>query len=212
VSLISKVMDTLRFLGGHGVEIERSTWEREYERGTWAYLHGLDQYPRYCVLAGYVRCLGAQRRILDVGCGDGALEHVLAQDGFARYVGLDLSEQALSTARAAAGSGATYVQGDAATWQPDGTFDVIVFNEVLYYFYEPLAVMRHYEAALAPGGVFVVSMYRRGGTTRRLWSMLVGGYPCLHETRLQSGSRGSWVVGVLGRPGATVETVLKPPA
>jgi len=44
---------------------------------------------------------------------------------------------------------------------PDEKWDVILFNEVLYYTFDPVLVLSKFEKALTPGGTFVISMYKR---------------------------------------------------
>jgi SAM-dependent methyltransferase len=210
VSLVSKLRNTAYLLRGHGIEISQQTWEDEYERGDCEYMHNLEQLARYHVLAGYVGWLRPNSVILEVGCGDGILHRLLAAVGYRRYVGLDLSARALAAAQAQAGAHATFVQADASIWEPTDTFDLVVFNETLYYFYDPLAVLRRYEAALVPDGLFLVSMYWRAGSMRRLWRKVARRYPCLHQTRLRSGASGHWVIRVLGRPGATPAQLAAP--
>jgi SAM-dependent methyltransferase len=202
MGLVAKIRNTLRFLQGHGVGVSHATWQREYQSGHWEFLRGLDQYPRYCVLAGYARAFAPAGCVLDIGCGNGVLERALS-DHCSQYVGIDLSENALAAAVKLAGPRATFVHADALTWNPIDTVDVIVFNEVLYYFQDPVSVLRRYENYLRPGGVFLVSIYWRRGSTYAIWSRIARQYNCLHETRIQSGPTGSWVVRVLGRSDQT---------
>ncbi len=205
----SKLRNTAYLLGGHGIEFSKDTWEREYGRGDWNYLHGLDQWPRYVILAGYLTYLRPGAEILDVGCGDGVLQRLLARDGYRRYLGVDLSERAVQVASQGADERTCFQQCDAATWQPPGRFDVIIFNEALYYFYHPADVLKAYEPALFDDGFFVVSMYLRAGNTRRIWNRIVRNYACLHQTVVSSGRRNRWMIRVLGRPGQTLESIQK---
>lgn len=66
-------------------------------------------------------------RSLDVGCGTGGLVCHLAERGW-RASGVDIASNAIATARSAAarlGLEADFSVGDAATWRPNGTFDLI---------------------------------------------------------------------------------------
>lgn len=198
----SKVRNALAFLRGHGVELTKDTWEREYEHGDWKYLHSLEQLPRYSTLVGYIHQLKPRGAVLDVGCGDGLLQRLLAPYGYERYLGLDLSDAAIAAAGEATDERTHFQQCDAATWNPAELFDIIVFNEVLYYFHDPLVVARRYERALRPNGVFLVSIYWQMGNTRSFWRQLARRYACLHRAHIVSGERYRWEIRILRPPDA----------
>jgi SAM-dependent methyltransferase len=212
MSLVSKLRNTAYLLAGHGVEFTRGTWDEEYRTKQWDYLHGLDQRPRYHVIAGYIDHMKHGASVLDVGCGEGILLRALGPNSYSRYVGIDLSEVAIASARAIGGERSAFYCADAADWPPADRFDVVVFNEAVYYFYEPLDILTKYERVLQSGGLFIVSMYSRGGNTRRIWQKLSRAYPFLHSTRLTCGSgtaSHSWVIRVLSPASAvSAEPVL----
>lgn len=211
--VLAAVRNTLTLLSGRGVEISKDVWEREYQDGAWDYLHGLDQLARYSVLCGYLRYLRPAAALLDVGCGDGALPQYLGREHYSEYLGLDLSEQAVAAASARLGDAHTRFEAvDAANWTPRGQFDVVVFNEALYCFADPVAALRRYEVALRPDGYFIVSMYWRAGNTWPIWKNIARTYPTLHQTQLRSGAQGNWLIRVLGRPGATSAALRRAPA
>lgn len=197
MTLISKLRNTAFLLSGRGIEFSRATWDEEYRTNQWQYLHDLDQLPRYGVVAGYIRHLRPGASVLDVGCGDGILLEALSRGTYSSYVGLDLSEVAINAAKALTSDRSTFHCGDAAVWKPDGKFDIIVFNEAVYYFYDPLAILSRYETALTRDGLLIVSMYSRGGNTARIWRKLCRSYACLHTTKLKCGSSHAWAVSVL---------------
>jgi len=139
------------------------------EAGPWGFLRRLDAVPQRGVIAGYLQHLAPSGRILDVGCGEGL---VLGHLGpCVDYVGVDLSEDAIARARSAFGArpSTAFHVADASAFEPAGHFDIIVFNESLYYFEDPAAVVARYERALRPGtGKMIVSMYD-APTTARTW-------------------------------------------
>ena len=117
--------------------------------------------------------------------------------GYRRYHGIDLAQAAIDSAAPRADERTTFAAADAETYAPSGRFDVIVFNEVVYYFREPLATLQRYESALATEGAFVVSTFR----SRRADAIarrLLGRYRLLEETTV-SNRKGAWVVRVLAR-------------
>jgi 2-polyprenyl-3-methyl-5-hydroxy-6-metoxy-1,4-benzoquinol methylase len=140
--------------------IDQATWDREYAAGEWSKLGKLDEMPRYALVSGYIRTIGATASVLDVGCGEGNLSRWLFESGNRRYMGVDVSRIAILEARAHSSNEAQFEVADAATFDPGEQFDVIVLNEVLYYMAEPEAVLARYESFLAPGGVLIISMYR----------------------------------------------------
>jgi 2-polyprenyl-3-methyl-5-hydroxy-6-metoxy-1,4-benzoquinol methylase len=140
--------------------IDQATWDREYAAGEWSKLGKLDEMPRYALVSGYIRTIGATASVLDVGCGEGNLSHWLFESGKRRYVGVDVSRIAILEARARSSNEARFEAADAATFDPGEQFDIIVLNEVLYYMPEPEAVLDRYASFLAPGGVLIISMYR----------------------------------------------------
>ena len=104
-------------------------------------------------------------RVLDVGCGEGALGAALKQAGATCVVGVEQDASAAAVARERLDS---VVVGDAdAVDVPTGPFDWMVFADVLEHLPDPDAVLGRYIRALAPGGSVVVSL-----PNYRFWSVL----------------------------------------
>lgn len=99
------------------------------------------------------------KRILDVGCGDGALTRFLAHEG-AVATGIDVSETRLADARAAeAVAGADYREGRGEKLPfPDASIDGVVYNNALHHVPVDAMAAALAEAArvLKPGGRLVV--------------------------------------------------------
>lgn len=122
-----------------------------------------------------VRCLTQKfpraGRFLDLGCGNGELAHVLAEEGFSgEYVGMDVSRPLLetSTAQSTTGLAVRFVTGDLASpdWSAgltQGNSDVITAFAVLHHLPSRelrLAVLRQIRSLLAPGGKFYHSQWQ----------------------------------------------------
>ena len=180
---------------------EPTTWDAEYSAGRWDYLGDPEEEPRYAILATLIAHDGERRSILDLGCGTGILHRHVAAGAIERYTGVDVSAEAVARAAEEATEGAEFLAADIRTWQPDGDYDVIVFNEVLYYLREPRDVLRRYAGHLTHGGTLLVSMYvpspvraphwrRRAG---RIWRIVGRDFEVLSKIRLEvPAARRSW--------------------
>jgi 2-polyprenyl-3-methyl-5-hydroxy-6-metoxy-1,4-benzoquinol methylase len=176
----------------------RQQWDAEFANGRWSYLNGLAESSRYSVITGYCHCLKPGARILDLACGEGVLRERLSADRFSCYVGLDISLAAVQRARCRAPQDAqtAFVVADVGTYSPAVLpWDVIVFNECLYYFADPLSVATRYRAALAADGLMVVSM-NVTVETKKIWKALDAAYPVVDGITLKHVSWLPWVVKV----------------
>ncbi|MEM5299208.1 class I SAM-dependent methyltransferase [Burkholderia sp. JPY481] len=186
-----------RILPAHSVSISDATWNQAYGSGTWDYLGTTPEIARYSVIAGYCKHLKPAARVLDVGCGAGVLASWLSGASISSYFGIDLSEVAIEQARQANIDGAEFAVADAATFEPSQIFDVIVFNEMLYYLEEPEEQIRRLARCLAPGGLLIVSIwYHDDGI--RTWNRLKAAFDELDRVRITHAStRFKWDVAVL---------------
>jgi len=98
--------------------------------------------------------VGAGDRVLDVGCGNGALSRAAAARG-AIVVGVDISGPMLERARAHAahdGLAIDFVHADAQVHPFSGGFDALVSRFGVMFFADPVAAFANLGRALAPGG------------------------------------------------------------
>lgn len=119
---------------------------------------------RYARTAAFVPALGQPvlellaprpgERILDIGCGDGALTEKLVASG-CRVVGVDGSAEQVEAARA---RGLDARVADAEALDFDGGFDAAFSNAALHWMKRPDAVIDGVWRALEPGGRFVGEM------------------------------------------------------
>ncbi len=135
-------------------------WERQFSKGSWDYLEG--DHPNTGLVAGALLHAGIQRetfRILDVGCGTGALAHLITSTPFIAYTGFDISQSAVETARTKASKG-RFVVGSAEKPPVVLTeFDAIVFNEVFFYI-NPQQILPLYAAGVKQGTRAYISIIR----------------------------------------------------
>ena len=93
-------------------------------------------------------------RILDVGCGDGALTHKIVERG-ADVVGVDNSPELVAAARAI---GLDVLEMDAADMTFDAEFDAAFSNAALHWMLDKDRVAQATFRALKPGGRFTGEM------------------------------------------------------
>jgi SAM-dependent methyltransferase len=135
-------------------------WDQQYKDGIWRCLRRLPERPRYNQIVGYLNAFKPGGSVLDIGCGEGLMRDYLSKGAYSSYLGIDISAEAIRLATQKGYSEAEFVTADAAEYLPPESYDVIIFNEVLYYLSQPLAVVQRYARFLKPGGLFVVSLFR----------------------------------------------------
>jgi 2-polyprenyl-3-methyl-5-hydroxy-6-metoxy-1,4-benzoquinol methylase len=149
--------------------------------------------PRYAVIAGYCRTIATARSLLDIGCGNGHLYGWVCQNSSYRYVGVDLSNVAIKQARERGTIQARFEVADAAIFDPQNQFDIIVFNEMLYYVKNPESMLERYEGFLRPGGTFIISMWRSTASLRT-WRICSSRLRVIDEVRLRAANTNEWDV------------------
>ncbi len=175
-----------------------ATWNAEYESGRWEYLEQLPELSRYSVLVGYMSHFRPAGSVLDVGCGSGVLYRRIPPHARARYVGVDLSSSAVANLQKLHDERSAFCAADGEHYVPTERFDIIVFNEVLYFFKEPRAAVERYARTLNDGGVLLVSTCTafRGGTA--ILNGLKSALNVLDETCVTHGAnKWSWIVTAL---------------
>lgn len=179
--------------------------DAEYAAGVWDYLRGIDELPRFSIVAGYCRHFSPGGSILEIGCGEGILRERLNSSDYSRYVGIDISAEAIRRASPKQDSKTVFISHDASDFSSSEHFDIIVFNESLEYFADPLALVQRYEQFLQPGGRFIVSMFigRHTVRTDRIWKRLATVYPTRAEAQVWTKPGLSWRIKVYSPRGPT---------
>lgn len=173
---------------------------------------GYERHARFVTeLGAPVRDLLAPRpgeRILDLGCGDGALTANLVAAG-SRVVGIDASPAFVAAARA---RGLDARVGDGHALAFDSEFDAVFSNAALHWMARLDQVFAGVWRALRPGGRFVGECGGRGNLDR----LLAGMQPVLARRGIDSRERNPWhcpgaaeLQALLVTTGFTVESIAR---
>lgn len=111
----------------------------------------------------FTKRIGSRERVLDIGCGNGALTYDIAQATEGEVVGIDISVQNIAQAQAAySRSNLRFLVGDATRDVPDGPFDTLVLSNVWEHIEERVTFMRRLLAATGAQKVLIrVPMFER---------------------------------------------------
>jgi 2-polyprenyl-6-hydroxyphenyl methylase/3-demethylubiquinone-9 3-methyltransferase len=132
-------------------------WDQAYAIGKQDGAGETKSSPRFALIGGFCTQAGASE-VLDIGCGSGLLRASLCPR-LSRYTGLDSSSVAIQ--RLQDKGGGDFICADAEHWIPSRQYHAVILNEVVYYFKDPLSALAKYYAALSPGGIFIVSIFKR---------------------------------------------------
>jgi len=112
-------------------------------------LHTKHRHTRYHDF--FTRRVQAGERVLDIGCGNGALTRDIAEHAGAEVTGIDLAEANIAVARQRhPHPRVRYLVGDALSDLPDERFDVIVMSNVLEHLDQRSAFLRQVQARYLP--------------------------------------------------------------
>ncbi len=110
-------------------------------------------------------------RVLDVGCGDGALSGVLVERLGCVVTGVDTNRLAIDLATAKFAERGYRGDFDCVTGYryelADGSFDAAVCADVIEHVQEPLAILGEIHRVLRPGGILVITTPIRISETPR---------------------------------------------
>lgn len=193
ISFALRQIDHLRVIA-FGYSPER--WDGLFQSGSYDRLESVPERAHYSLIVGHCDVLGAES-ILDVGCGQGVLAGRLKRAQYNRYVGLDISPTAIDQARQMLPDPRnTYLATDAEKFSMAEQFDLIVFNESLYYFEDPVAMVKQYLEFLRPDGHLSISMCK-SARSRLIWKLLDAHLTTIEPVDVNYKGGGSWTVKLM---------------
>ncbi|MEI7508279.1 MAG: methyltransferase domain-containing protein [Flavobacterium sp.] len=137
---------------------KKISWNYKYSIGKWNFM-GKEQL-RYNAIVDLIKSCEIQNlKILDLGCGYGSLSNYLKNTEYEFCLGIDLSSNAISKAKKENYKNAKFLVADIHQFKTEEKFDVIIFNEVLYYLDNQMEIVKKYSNYLNNEGYFIFSFY-----------------------------------------------------
>lgn len=133
-------------------------WNYKYRKGVWDYMG--EEQLRYDTIVDFIRQTQIDKpEILDLGCGYGALNKYLTEGDYSFSLGVDISSTAIQMAKKQQYPNADFLAINIHNFTPAQKFDIIIFNEVLYYLDNQLEVVSKFSKYFNSGGYFIFSFY-----------------------------------------------------
>jgi 2-polyprenyl-3-methyl-5-hydroxy-6-metoxy-1,4-benzoquinol methylase len=186
-------------LGNYQAEVHSAEqWDEEYANGRWDYLGNLSELARFSIVLGNCAFFKPKSSILEVGCGPGILMRKLRAVGYSSYFGVDLSKEAIERTKGDQNENTRFEVANAETFEPSESYDVIVFNEMMYFLTDPKGAFMRFAKHLRPAGIVIVSMYR-ADRSLPMWRLLEGAAPVLDSVTIISNVMSlTWDIKVFG--------------
>jgi 2-polyprenyl-3-methyl-5-hydroxy-6-metoxy-1,4-benzoquinol methylase len=173
------------------MQMQASTWDKQYAQGAWDVLKSPLEEKRFETVRNFIYKYAPGGNILEVGCGEGLLQSGMDKQQYASFTGIDISGVAIDRTAQLQDTQNTYLLADMETWQPAGNgFDIIIFNESLYYASFPIQLMSRYFSFLKPGGAIILSVYETP-PNKRLLDAIEKHYHAAEE-KITENERGRW--------------------
>lgn len=153
-----------RFLIGQ----TRFKWDRQYARGSWESLKSPLEQMRFDAVRNFINKYSNKGKILEVGCGEGWLQAGMNKNVYLKFLGIDISGVAIQRAAHLVDASTEYLTANMENFNPGEKFDIIIFNEVLYYARNPNRLMARYLEFLNPGGFMIISIFQANSTIQAM--------------------------------------------
>ncbi|SHG44083.1 class I SAM-dependent methyltransferase [Winogradskyella jejuensis] len=177
-------------------------WNKQYKKGKWDYLNNEREAVRYNKIVEYIKTYGTSKPvILDLGAGEAVLNERLNADDYTFFYNVDYSSASIEKAEEKGIANTKNLVADIHTYDPEETFDIIVFNEAFYYVHDHLKheVLDRFTDKLSPKGVLITSIYKEG---QNCWD-IIDASPKLQQLNFETVNTDRestyWKVGVYKR-------------
>ncbi len=182
-------------------------WDTMYRNGYADKLDSSHQKARHYLICGLIaEYVSEQTDVLDVGCGVGSTYDLISQFDIS-YHGIDIAKQAIDIANASNNSGAARFEvNDFKHFVSAKKYDIVFFNEVLYYFSdaEIISALTKANSLLKDHNSVIIVSMSDNPRSKRIWRSFSHLSNPEQEIYVRSGFWGKWNVKVF-RP-YTVKT------
>ena len=138
-----------------GRRLRNKVFDHCYQKGKWDYL----EHDHASEIVVTVEKYANKGCILDMGCGPGILATLLSDESFEMYMGVDGSSDAIHRASKRSSEKIHFKVGDFQHYECKEQFDVILFEESLYYApFRRRSLLMRFAKWLKPSGVFIVTV------------------------------------------------------
>ena len=170
---------------------KREIFENQYTANKWNYLSRINELGHYSIIIGYIKYYFSNPIILDVGCGTGILFSRFDSNTYAKYVGIDISRQAINQFDKIKNNKTTLLQSDLESFRSNEKFDVIIFCESLSYSNNPQKILNKYAKYLSKKGKIIISIFEEDKTVK-FWKYIPSNFQLIDATKLQNKNDSSW--------------------
>lgn len=156
----------ISFIKRKVLRLNRDRWNHKYAMHNWDNLHQEDE--RFSAVIKMCYNTNAMPSILEIGCGEAVMFQKMKDKPVACFTGIDLSDVAIERAKPFEQANVKFEVGDMETYQPARQYDLIVFNESLYYSKKPGLILKRMAGRLTPHGNIIITAIENKYTAH-LW-------------------------------------------
>lgn len=172
---------------------KKNLWDQQYATGQWELLKSPMEEDRFNTLAELTDEYCRDGNVLEIGCGEGLLLRWLKAP-YQYFMGLDISAVAIGKTLHLQNANTVFKCADMENFVPEHQFDIIIFNESLYYSETPVDLLKRYTAYLNEGGLFATSIYHDQWNIS-LVNLIRKDFECVKSEETKN-ERGTWYCDV----------------
>lgn len=148
------------------LRIERDRWNHKYASNNWDNLHLENE--RFNAVINMCYSVNTNPSILEIGCGEAVMFQKMKDKAITYFTGVDISDVAIERAKPLEQDNIRFEVGDMETYEPKKSYDLIIFNESLYYSKRPELILKKIVKHLAPNGYIIITAIENKYTAH-LW-------------------------------------------